>query len=273
MAWRPARALPVWHAQMKAVAPRAVAELPASVWGLRAGASHAQSGGHYPHYVPGLGSEIVTAADAPDDPGRGLDLFAHLDAIRVSRDERVLYAISRDRMFSSYSAHGYPPFTWRPYNASDPNRDRHNTHGHLQVVDDTRADIDRPWATAGGTMYLTDKIDQTDYDAVPTAWQPLPATKGQTVAVVLGTLARRAYLTVLGVNALWEQSGEQHTALMGKLDAIGDAVDAFDLPVLTGVTEDDLRRIVREELTLAMADLIHSYAETLAGAPVPPRRT
>lgn len=168
------RSLTTWHRQMKDQAPRTVGELPGSVWGLKAGASHVQSGGHFPHNVPGVGTEIVTAADAPHAPHLGLDLWAELDAVRLSRDDRVLYAICSDQMFSSYAAHGYPAYTWRPYNPGDPNRDRHYEHGHLQVVDDPRGDDPRPWATstAGADDMDAEQgrklsaIDQTVWDAI-----------------------------------------------------------------------------------------------------------
>lgn len=140
MDWRAARSLLTLHTQLRPLAPNAD---PRS-WGLKGDDNHSSTSDHAPKNFPGWGSGIVTAADFPDEG----DLVAWevLDSIRLSRDVRVKYAISEGRMFSSYPAHGYAPFVWRPYGGLDG----HFTHGHLSVVGDARADDPRPWATAKG---------------------------------------------------------------------------------------------------------------------------
>ena len=65
---------------------------------------------------------------------------AQCEALRQSRDERIKYVINKDRMFSSYAAHGYEPFTWRPYSGTP-----HDHHSHLSTVSTGREQIPDPW--------------------------------------------------------------------------------------------------------------------------------
>jgi hypothetical protein len=146
MTWRAARSLLTLHSQLRPLAPGA----PASSFGLVGDLSHAAgTSDHNPRDFPGWGSSIVTAADFPL-AGR-LDPRAVLESIRLSRDPRVKYAISRGQMYSSYSSGGIPPWTWRHYSGSDG----HFDHGHLSVVGDARADDTRPWAITGGSFTTT----------------------------------------------------------------------------------------------------------------------
>ncbi len=118
------------------MAPKAAA----TSWGLKGDDKHESTSDHTPHDFAGWGSDIVTAADFPK--AGDLDPRAVLDAIRLSRDDRAKYGISNGEMFSSYPAHGFAAWTWRPYSGADG----HFTHGHLSVVGDKRADNERPWA-------------------------------------------------------------------------------------------------------------------------------
>lgn len=147
MSWRAARSLLVLQRQLQAGAPRA--RPPATgvdEWGLIGDAAHDPTSDHTPHNFPGWGSLIVTAADFPNRPDLGLDAHQVLDDIRRARDARVRYAISNGQMYSSYTAHGYGAWTWRPYTGTS---DKHFTHGHLSVVGDARADDESPWPTIG----------------------------------------------------------------------------------------------------------------------------
>lgn len=136
MAWRTANSIKTLHTQLRPLAPSA----PATAFGTIGDTAHDPTSDHAPHDFPGWDNNIVTAGDFPK-AGR-LDPRIVLDAIRRSRDDRVKYGISNGQMFSSYAAHGYAPFTWRPYTG----KDGHFTHGHLSVVGDARADNPRPWA-------------------------------------------------------------------------------------------------------------------------------
>lgn len=258
MTWRAAKSLLKWHAQLKAGAPRAAP--PATdpnAWGLRAGATHAQSGGHFPHHVDGLGDELVTAADAPNAPRLGLDIHAELDAIRRSRDPRVLYAISNDQMFSSYAAHGFPPYTWRPYNPTDPSRDKHIEHGHLQVVDDARADGEQPWATATPA--------EPEDDMANTWTQPLTqgtaGYAGQQRDTALAFAWKASSDAAAGVARLESAAAADEIrdkAVLAAITAIGVVTGADLSPVITAVNA------VRDEARLRFAELAAVNADLTA---------
>lgn len=222
MTWRAANSLLVLHAQLKRGAPRAAP--PATgvdEWGLVGDLAHTFTSDHAPHDFPGWGTQIVTAADFPNRPDLGLDAHRVLDDIRRSHDLRVKYAISNDQMFSSYtSSTGVPPWTWRPYNPGDPNRDRHLTHGHLSVVGSSRADGEQPWQTIGAPAAAPAAGEDDDMSFGPTP--VLQAEEGPTslcIPPVQGGIAdpRRVWLNVgadLGDEAaalrIWASDGGGH---------------------------------------------------------------
>lgn len=261
MAWRAARSLLVWHAQLKAGAPGA--KPPATdpdSWGLRAGGSHAQSGGHFPHPVPGLGPEIVTAADFPNAPALGLDAHKVLDDVRRSKDPRVLYAISNDEMFSSYAAHGVPAWTWRPYNPTDPGRDRHREHGHLQVVDDARADDARPWQTIGAAaptpteddMQLSDVVKIPNYDGDP----GLPAVESTNVGVALGVASQRSWQAMRNTKLILDLV----KAVAAKVD-----IDPAELAAIEDAARTGAAEAFAEQRTQLVSDIIAALPQDKDG--------
>lgn len=73
--------------------------------------------------------------------------LAQCEALRLSRDSRIKYVINEARMFSSYPAHGYDPYTWRPYSGV-----KHDEHSHLSTVDGGIEHDPRPWDIGGPTM-------------------------------------------------------------------------------------------------------------------------
>jgi len=85
-------------------------------------------------------SGTVYAIDFGEPPGTQL-VDEILESIRLSKDARCKYAIHHNRMFSSYKAHGFPPFTWRPYSG----RNSHKTHGHMSVHHDARGSDGKLW--------------------------------------------------------------------------------------------------------------------------------
>lgn len=86
---------------------------------------------------PFVGKGIVRAVDFGETTEN--DAFEICEAIRVSRDPRVTYVIHERQLFSSYPAHGFAPYMWRPYNLSP-----HLDHGHVSTL--ATADNDSsPW--------------------------------------------------------------------------------------------------------------------------------
>lgn len=148
MAWRPMRSLAVLddpraglRGQVNALAPgRSKASD-----GLIGDAAHASTSGHYPHTVPGVGTEIVTAWDCTSDPRGGCDSRLLAETLRRHRDPRIRYVISEREIFSSYASGSRPAWTWGPYSGVDP----HENHAHIQVLDAPISDTSTPWNLQG----------------------------------------------------------------------------------------------------------------------------
>lgn len=137
MAWVLDPPLGVLRAQLVAASG-----VPQSEFGTIAGASHRQSGPHYPEYPPPPGNPPyeVDALDIPHVPGK-LDVGVVGEALRQShaagRDRRLRLFIFNRRIWSSYDHAEGPAYTWRPYREDDP----HDTHGHAERNDSHRDDL------------------------------------------------------------------------------------------------------------------------------------
>lgn len=149
MAWRPMRSLAELdnpaaglRGQVNAIAPgRSKASD-----GLVGDQNHGSTSGHFPHTVPGVGTEIVTAWDVTNDPAGGCDSFALCEVLRRHRDKRLRYVISNRQIFSSYATATRKAWEWGPYSGtSDP----HVNHGHIQVLDEPISDTSAPWNLQG----------------------------------------------------------------------------------------------------------------------------
>jgi len=86
---------------------------------------------------PWCGPGVVTAMDITHDPAKGVDIDKLTDELQASRDPRIKYVIANSLIMSG--AGGPYPWTWQPYNGSNP----HTAHFHLSVncgagMDDTR---------------------------------------------------------------------------------------------------------------------------------------
>jgi hypothetical protein len=244
MAWRIARSLLAFHAQLRTTYSRAAP--PATdvkSWGTIGDTSHASTSDHSPHNFPGWGNDIVTAADWPHAPALGLDAGVVAEALRGSRDARIKYVIFNRRMFSSYYSGTTPGWTWRPYTGSDP----HDTHGHLSVVGDVRADSEQPWQvrapvvqSSGGTS-----MQQVLARAVPGSG-PIWLCDGIRRRIVADDLVSSVqWLGTSGAigplwnnGAVWEGAAldafgvpDSHDALVTMLDALTAAVAALPAPV------------------------------------------
>lgn len=149
MAWRPMRSLAEspssqttgLRGQVNAIAPnRSTASD-----GLVGDENHETTSGHYPHYVAGVGDEIVTAWDCTNDPKNGCDSRLLAETLRQHRDPRIRYVISSQEIFSSYASGSRPAWTWGPYSGADP----HTNHAHIQVLDAQISDTTTPWNLEG----------------------------------------------------------------------------------------------------------------------------
>lgn len=204
MAWRAMNSLLVLRDQVNAIAPgRSKASD-----GLVGDEDHQVNNpgsGHNPHYVAGVGDEIVTAWDCTHDPGDGCDCGELTETLRTNRDKRIRYVIFNRRIFSSYAVteNGihYDAWEWRPYYGSDP----HTGHAHIQTLDDPIADTSTPWNLDGfgddmtpAQGYILERIlnyrldairgmktDYTipEYDNAGNHWNPRTETNELAVAI------------------------------------------------------------------------------------------
>lgn len=100
---------------------------------------------------PGVG--LVYAIDIGETSSLSVD--ALFEGFRIARDARIKYAIHDRRLFSSYPAHGYASFTWRPYSGYNA----HLTHGHVSVHHaPVYADDSSPWITTPGDPMFTEYV-------------------------------------------------------------------------------------------------------------------
>lgn len=153
--WQAADSLLVLRDQVDIIAPK---RSKASD-GLVCDENHPTSSDHCPHFVEGIGRDVVTAIDLTHDPAGGFDSFEFAETLRLHRDKRIKYVISNHRMFSSYATSSYPAWTWRPYTGSP---DPHTNHVHLSVLDDPISDSRVPWDLEGfDDMEQTDKLAYT----------------------------------------------------------------------------------------------------------------
>src|SRR6185436_9127526 len=144
MAWRPMRSLAETpssqttglRGQVNAIAPN---RSKASD-GLVGDENHESTSGHFPHTVPGVGDEIVTAWDCTNDPKGGCDSWLLAETLRQHRDPRIRYVISSKKIFSSYDSGSRKAWQWGPYSGADP----HTNHAHIQVLDAKISDTTTP---------------------------------------------------------------------------------------------------------------------------------
>lgn len=106
---------------------------------------------HNPHYVPGVGSNIVSALDLTHDPAHGFDSYRFAEVLRQNRDRRIKYVISNRRIFSSYASGNRAAWAWGPYTGSDP----HTNHVHISVLDAPISDTRTPWNLEGFEADMT----------------------------------------------------------------------------------------------------------------------
>lgn len=155
--WQAADSLLVLRDQVDIIAP----DRSKGSDGLVCDENHPTSSDHCPHFVEGIGRDVVTALDLTHDPKNGFDSYEFAETLRVHRDKRIKYVISNHRMFSSYATSSSPAWTWRPYTGSD---DPHTGHVHISVLDDPISASRMPWNLEGfDDMEQTDKLAyQTD---------------------------------------------------------------------------------------------------------------
>lgn len=127
MSWRIAESLKQLREQVNAAYPN---RDKASDGGVGDKDHASRSSDHNPWVKDSRGMGVVTAIDIDEDLTPELrSVQAIVDSIIASRDPRVKYIIYERRICSSYAAHGYKAWTWRPYSGKNP----HSMHAHISV--------------------------------------------------------------------------------------------------------------------------------------------
>lgn len=146
--WRAMSSLLVLRDQVDVIAPR---RSRASDGLVGDSAHQGTNSDHNPHYVAGVGSNIVTALDLTHDPAHGFDSYRFAEVLRQARDRRIKYVISNRRIFSSYASGNRAAWAWGPYTGSDP----HTNHVHTSVLDAPISDTRTPWNLEGFAADMT----------------------------------------------------------------------------------------------------------------------
>lgn len=160
MAWRVARSLTVLRNQLDEAWPGRNTASDGTI----GDAAHTSTSDHAAKDFPGWGNDIVTARDITHDPGHGADMLAVAEALRTSQDGRIKYVIWGNRMYSSYSSGGVPPWNWRGYTGE------FHYHLHVSVVGDPRADGEQPWAIGHTPQEDDMALTPAQNNALAEAW-------------------------------------------------------------------------------------------------------
>lgn len=99
----------------------------------------------------------VDARDFTHDPRNGADMHVVAEALRASRDPRILYVIFDGRIFSSYPTSTRKAWEWGTYSGEND----HSKHMHVSV-NDLLNDTVTLWKIGIDDMQLSDKLTSTD---------------------------------------------------------------------------------------------------------------
>lgn len=204
--WRAMASLLVLRDQVNDLAP----DRSRSSDGLVGDEAHqATNSDHNPHYVPGVGNDIVTALDLTHDPANGFDSYKFAEVLRTHRDRRIKYVISNHRIFSSYAGGSRPAWAWGPYSGTDP----HTNHVHISVLDSPISDTRTPWNLEGLGM-----ADYTEAQMRAFPWQ----YDGPGIGENNGTTVRRSTLSYFNeiVQLVRKIAAAVPPDLVARLDAI-----------------------------------------------------
>jgi hypothetical protein len=127
-AWRTARAIDALRTEVNAQAPN---RSKASDGTIGDAAHRSRSSDHNP-WVDDDGTGVVTAIDITHSPATGCDAGKLAQSLQSRRDARVKYVIWNRRIANAGAIDGAAPWTWRPYNGSNP----HDKHVHISIKSD-----------------------------------------------------------------------------------------------------------------------------------------
>ena len=124
-AWRTAKAIDALRAEVNAQAPNRNKASDGTI----GDASHRTRSSDHNPWIEDKGAGVVTAIDITHSPGTGCDAGKLAQSLQSRRDGRVKYVIWNRRIANSSAIDGAAPWTWRPYNGSNP----HDKHVHISI--------------------------------------------------------------------------------------------------------------------------------------------
>lgn len=205
-------------------------QVPLASIGWIAGASHRQSGPHFPQSPPPPGNpdKQVDAIDVPHRPDLGVDCHVLCEDLRTNPENRrrLRHMIFDGRQCSSYWMDGIAPWTWRPYSGED----MHRGHAHVEAADDPH-DVTAPWiyrlmedelnaqqaamlsalyhvvcGLGGDRLSAGDAVPEEDRlpgkISVPGAASPIDRTKGNTLVEQVRSMRRMMFAALTGIEGL-----------------------------------------------------------------------
>jgi hypothetical protein len=231
--WRAMNSLLVLRDQVNLIAPtRSKASD-----GLVGDPEHqATTSDHNPHFVAGVGDNIVTALDLTHDPARGFNSYFFADVLRAQRDRRIKYVISNHRIFSSYAVGSRPAWVWGSYNGVDP----HTNHVHVSVLDATISDTRTPWDLGVFDMLTDDDVKKIWSYFLGASGPNTGQAQQQTIQGVNKLTAAVPADLVARLNKL----EEQNAAILLALGKLGNGVGGTPAP-----SADEVAKATVSELT------------------------
>lgn len=215
MAWRAMESLLALRGQADDIAP----DRSTASDGLVGDEAHQETNSdHNPHFVAGVGDNIVTALDLTHDPAHGFDSYAFAETLRRNRDPRIKYVISNGRIFSSYVVGSTPAWSWRTYSGTDP----HTGHVHVSVLDAMISDTRTPWNLEGFDMSIKDVQDGIYQAYVAAANRTAPAGQPDYYGRQLADAFSK-----MSSNALVDEFFAQNQRLDAMADQLQHALDAL----------------------------------------------
>lgn len=146
MNWRLAKSLVQMRAELDTKYPARDRSSDGSI----GDASHAsRSSDHNPWVKDHNGQPIVTAIDVDRDISKSFTSNDLAEWLRVRREPRIKYVISKGRMFSSYPTNSRRAWDWGKYTGANS----HTEHMHVSVSEkETLFDSQTPWGVISATV-------------------------------------------------------------------------------------------------------------------------
>lgn len=208
MTWRVAKSLLKLRSQVDALYPKRSRESDGTI----GDAAHASRSSDHNPWVKDGAIGVVTGIDITHDPKSGCDSHALAETLVASRDDRIKYIISNQRIAAG--SDGPSPWKWRKYTGANP----HDHHVHVSVkAAKKHYDNERKWVIVA----IPGAVPKTTPSAPTLPALPPTLRKGARGADV------RRLQNIIGVNVdgvFGDETREAVAAWQSKRKLIADGV-------------------------------------------------